>query len=85
MTILLPLVVAALQWTLLPGSLWIGYPSGVKVEQVCADAICFTPTNTVMDVIPWDGGDHPEVSVQVIHANGQSEWQTAVRYPVFQG
>ena len=55
------------------------------MEQVCADAICFTPTNTVMDVIPWDGGDHPEVSVQVIHANGQSEWQTAVRYPVFQG
>ena len=83
--ILFPLIVSAwLQWNLLPGAIWVGYPSGVKVETLCVESVCSTPTNTVGDLIPWEG---PVTSVRVLvtRSDGRTEWLEAVVYPVYKG
>lgn len=84
MTILLPLAFAWLQWNLLPGAIWVGYPSGVKVETVCVESVCSVPTNPVMDLFPWEG---PVTSVRVLitSPDGMSTWIEAAPYPVFKG
>lgn len=84
MTILLPLVAAWLQWNLLPGAIWVGYPSGVTVETLCIESVCSTPTNAVGEVIPWEG---PVMSVRafVTRPDGTQAWIEAVQHPIYEG
>ena len=53
MTTALLLLTAMCTWNATPTELFVFYPSGGGIEQVCIGETCFAPTSQIAEVIEW--------------------------------
>ena len=44
---------AGLTWNATPTQVFVFYPGGQGIEQVCIGETCFTPTHQSAEIIPW--------------------------------
>ena len=75
-------IYAIFQWYQVgAGTLFIGYPSNVRVLEVCVEqTYCFTPTNKVVDEVQWDGPIE-EVTILVEDSTGNTYRERLVWSP----
>lgn len=75
------LIYAALTWTIVGGTCFIGYPSCTVLEVCINETRCLTPTDRAIEVVQVD--DEPVLRMTATCSDG-SFW-VAVPYPAYEG